>query len=189
MSVQEDFLKRLVEALENAGISYMVSGSVGSSFHGRPRATNDFDIIVAPSREQLNSFVSSLGSECYLNAETAQEALKDISMFNVIDHATGTKADLIILKQRDFSRQEFQRRQKVNVLGIDVWIVSPEDTILSKLEWCRDSESAMHLQDALGVVVVQWEHLDMAYLKKWANKLQLEGQLEQLLNEAKKLLD
>ena len=75
------------------------------------------------------------------------------------------------------------------MLGIDIWIVSPEDAILSKLEWCRDSESTMHLQDALGVAVVQWERLDRTYLKKWANKLQLEGQLEQLLNEAQKLLD
>jgi len=189
MSGQEDFLKKLIDALENAGIPYMVSGSIGSSFHGRPRATNDFDVIVAPSREQLSSLISTLGSECYLNSETAQEALKNTTIFNVIDHGTGTKADLILLRQRDFSRQEFQRRQKVNVLGIDIWIVSPEDAILSKLEWCRDSESTMHLQDALGVAVVQWEKLDRTYLKKWANKLQLEGQLEQLLNEAQKLLD
>jgi predicted nucleotidyltransferase len=45
MTTQAQFLGRLIEQLEKAGIPYMVAGSVGSSLHGRPRATQDIDIV------------------------------------------------------------------------------------------------------------------------------------------------
>ena len=63
---QKDFLARLVMKLENAGIPYMISGSFGSSLHGEPRATNDIDLIIAPTARQLNTFIQSL-SEGYYN--------------------------------------------------------------------------------------------------------------------------
>jgi hypothetical protein len=188
MNGQEDFLKRLVEALDEADIPYMLSGSVGSSFHGQPRATNDFDVIVAPTREQLTSFVASFDDNYYVSAEAAQQALKDGSMFNIIDQATGGKADFIVKKKRDFSHEEFQRRKRVKLFDIDVCIVSPEDAILSKLEWSKEQNIGIHLRDALGVAVVQWNKLDKDYLKKWAVQLELEDQIEQLFNEAKKLV-
>jgi hypothetical protein len=40
------FLSRIVAALDGAGIPYMVAGSLGSSFRGRFRTTNDADIVV-----------------------------------------------------------------------------------------------------------------------------------------------
>jgi hypothetical protein len=35
-SEQHEFLRNLVGLLEDAGIPYMVTGSLSSSFHGRP---------------------------------------------------------------------------------------------------------------------------------------------------------
>jgi hypothetical protein len=40
-----DFLRRLVGCLDEAGVPYMSSGSVASSVHGEPRATQDLDLI------------------------------------------------------------------------------------------------------------------------------------------------
>jgi hypothetical protein len=67
--------------------------------------------------------------------------------------------------------------------------VSPEDVILSKLEWAKNSESAQQFRDALGVATVQYDRLDRDYLHKWAKELQLEGSLEQLLKQAKEQLN
>ena len=44
---QEDFLERLVAKLEDAGIPYMISGSLGSTLHGEPRAINDIDLVIS----------------------------------------------------------------------------------------------------------------------------------------------
>ena len=189
MTSQNDFLKKLIKVLNDCSIPYMLSGSFGSSFHGQPRATNDADIIIAPVEEQLISFVKSLGDDYYVNPDAARDAFRNNSMFNVIDIQSSWKADFIIRKDRAFSREEFRRRRNVKLMELDICMVSPEDMILSKLEWAKNSESDQQFRDALGVAVVQWDHLDKDYLLKWAKELQVDGLLKQLLDQAKKLTD
>ena len=184
---QKDFLSRLVTKLENGGIPYMISGSLGSSFHGEPRATNDIDVVISPTREQLNTFLQSLGEGYYVSSEAAQEAFQNRSMFNVIDYETGWKADFIIRKERPFSLKEFERRLRGTIVGVRVFVVSPEDAILSKLEWSKAGETESQFRDALGVAVVQWEKLDRPYLQKWARELDVEDLLQKLLTTAEKL--
>jgi len=178
-------LARLVMKLENAGIPYMISGSLGSSLHGEPRATNDIDLVIAPTARQLDIFVQSLGEGYYVNGEAAQEAFRDRATFNVIDYQAGWKADLIFRRNRPFSLEEFRRRIQGNVVGIPVFVVSPEDAILSKLEWFGESER--QFRDAQGVAVVQWDTLDKEYLRKWARELNVEDLLENLLRNAEEL--
>ena len=189
MTSPEDSLQRLIEKLNQQGIPYMLSGSFSSSLHGQPRATNDADIIIAPVEKQLIAFVESLGDVYYVNPDAARDAFENNSMFNVIDIHNSFKADFIIRKDRPFSREEFQRRRKADIMGLDVWVVSPEDVILSKLEWAKNSESGQQYRDALGVAMVQYDCIDRDYLYKWAKELQLEGSLEQLLKQAKEQLN
>ncbi|MHC4752245.1 MAG: hypothetical protein ACYTFW_20525 [Planctomycetota bacterium] len=188
MTSQDDFLKQLLKVLGDCSVPYMISGSFGSSFHGQPRATKDIDIVIAPTEKQLLDFVESLGKDYYFSLAAVQEALAHNSMFNIIDSESGWKADFILRKDRPFSKVEFQRRQKAKIMDLDVWIVSPEDVILSKLEWAKNSESGQQFRDALGVAVVQWDHLDEVYLHKWAKELQVESSLEQLLKQVKQQL-
>jgi len=184
---QKEFLARLVIKLEDAGIPYMISGSLGSSLHGEPRATNDVDLVIAPTANQLDIFIQSLSEGYYVNGEAAQEAFRGRATFNVIDYQAGWKADLIIRRNRPFSLEEFRRRIQGNVVGIPVFVVSPEDAILSKLEWSRVGESERQFRDAQGVAVVQWDTLDREYLRRWARELDVEDLLENLLRNAEKL--
>ncbi|MCX5636867.1 MAG: hypothetical protein NTX52_04125, partial [Planctomycetota bacterium] len=149
------------------------------------RATNDVDIVIAPTESQLYSFLKSLGKDYYVSLEAVREALRRESAFNVIDMQTGWKADFIIRRQRPFSKEEFQRRQKISIMGLDTWIVSAEDVILSKLEWAKDSKSDRQFEDALNVAIVQLDCLDQDYLHKWAKELQVESSIKQLLEQAK----
>ena len=187
MTSQKKFLEKLIAALDHCNIPYMLSGSMCSSFHGQPRATTDADIIIDPTQDQLTHFVKSLGKNYYVNLQTALNALKDSLMFNVIDIQSGWKADLIIRKKRVYSEVEFSRRIRKAVMGIDLCILSPEDSILSKLEWSKGGESQAQLKDAQGVLMVQWNSLDFDYLRKWAKELNVEDLLKQLMNEIKQL--
>jgi hypothetical protein len=187
MTSQKDFLQLIVKSLETSKIPYMLSGSMSSSFHGHPRATNDADIVIDPTKEQLQSFITLLGPDYYLSQEAALQSLENNSMFNIIDMQAGWKVDLIIRKKRDYSQQEFSRRKNANVMGIDMCVVSAEDSILSKLEWSKDSQSQTQLNDAQGILMVQWDRLDFDYLRKWAKKLAVEDSLEKLVTEVKKL--
>lgn len=186
MTSQKKFLERLVARLDDAGIPYMVSGSLGSSLHGEPRATNDIDLVIDPTREQLDDFVQSLGEEYYISPEAAADAFRSRFMFNVIDLETGWKADLVIRKHRSFSIEEFKRRVTGVILGLQVQVVSPEDAILSKLEWAQAAQSERQFRDALGILLVLEDDVDKDYLRKWAAELKVEDLLESLLNQAGK---
>jgi hypothetical protein len=189
MTSQDDFLKKLIKTLDDCSIPYMISGSFGSSYHGQPRATNDLDIVIAPTEKQLFRFVESLGENYYVSLQAVRSAFATKSMFNIIDSHAGWKADFILRKERAFSRQEFERKRIAEVGGIDIWVTSPEDIILSKLEWSKAGQSERQFRDALGVAVVQWERLDQEYLRKWAKELLVEDSLRQLLEQARKLVE
>ena len=189
MESQEVFLEGLIEKLNRQDIPYMLSGSVSSSLHGNPRATKDVDIVIAPTEEQILNFANMLGERYYVNLDAVRYAFAHNSMFNVIDNESGWKADFIIRKDRPFSHREFERKCTAKIKKLDVWVTSPEDTILSKLEWAKNSHSEQQFRDALGVAVVQWHSLDIDYLHKWAKELRVESSLKQLLQQARKLLD
>jgi hypothetical protein len=181
---QEEFLTQIVQFLEVAGIPFMLAGSLSSSYHGQPRATNDFDLVIDPTTEQLDQFLELLGSLFYVSPDAAREALAKRAMFNIIDFTDGWKADLIVRKNRPFSEEEMRRRQMGQIHGRSMPIASPEDVVLSKLEWNRISPSDRQLSDAWNVIVAQGPKLDRSYMRKWAPSLGVTDQLEELLRQA-----
>ena len=181
---QEEFLTRVAHYLDAAGIPFMVAGSIGSSYHGQPRSTNDVDLVIDPTAAQLDHFLALLGDAYYVRPEAARAALQRRSLFNVIDLAEGWKADLIIRKDRPFSVEEFRRRQMATLHGQALPFASPEDVILTKLECNQMTPFERQLRDALNVAVVQGTRLDQAYLRQWAPQLGVAEQLEELLRKA-----
>lgn len=186
MISQEDFLTNLIKELDRHGIPYMLTGSVASSLHGQPRATKDVDIVIAAAKEQVLNLVKALGENYYVSPNAIQEAFAHNSMFNVIDSVSAWKADFIIRKDRPFSKNEFERRRIAAIKGLNVWVASPEDIILSKLDWAKASGSEQQFRDALGVAVVQYDRLDVNYLRKWARELGVDIVLNQILEQAKR---
>ena len=175
---QEECLVRIAQALEAAGVAFMVTGSHSSSHYGQPRTTNDIDLVIDPTPEQLTRFVDLLDDAYYVSREAAQEAFARRSMFNVIDFDEGWKADLIVRKDRPFSVEEFRRRLPRTLQGQSLPIASAEDVILAKLEWNALTASERQVQDALNVAAVQWPTLDQAYLRQRAPTLGVAEKLE-----------
>jgi hypothetical protein len=167
-----EFLPRLVSMLDTAGVPYMLAGSFASAYHGTPRTTQDVDLVIDPGSETLYSFLSqALEAGYYVDRDHAQEALRQRRQFNVLDPGSGWKADLIVLKDRPFSREEFRRRRLVTMFGAAVFVASAEDTILSKLEWAARSGSERQLADVAGIVGLKGGTLDRAYVERWASEL------------------
>ena len=187
MKRQPEFLEKIIGLIEAAGIPYAVCGSLSSSLYGQSRATNDADIIISPTENQLAAFIKSLGKGYYLNAETAIEAMKIRSMFNVIDNELGWKADLIFQQDKPYQLSKFKRRKRAKLWGIDLWMLTPEDIILSKLEWAKDSGSEIQFRDVFGIVKLQWNKLDWDYIRHWAKILGVEKNLDTVIEEVKKL--
>ena len=141
----------------------MLSGSTASTFHGEPRSTNDIDFVVELDLDGVDRLASELpADQYYFDADTARDAVRRQSQVNVIDHASGWKADLIVKKRRRFSEVEFGRRQRVRLGENEVWMASPEDVILAKLEWASRSGSERPLRDVRGVLEQLRSELDFA---------------------------
>lgn len=173
MTPEEQALLEVVRLLEELRVPYMVVGSVASSHHGRPRATHDADVVIDPSPSSLDALVKRLvDSGFYVNARRAREALASRRQFNVIQTGSASKVDLIVRKDRPFSREELQRRYQAEIgEGVRISLATPEDTILSKLEWARKSgESEKQLHDVAGIIDVN-PGLDRAYIERWAKEL------------------
>ena len=171
MDEQSDFLKRLVDKLSESEIPFMLVGSVASSYHGHPRSTLDIDIVVDADEEKLCRFARALGEAYYVSEDSIRQAVVSGTLFNIIDEASGYKADLIVRKERPFSRIEFSRRMRVRMLDKTLDLATAEDVILSKLEWSKLGSSERQWTDALQVARIQGAKLDLAYIEKWSEEL------------------
>jgi hypothetical protein len=170
-------LRSVVRALDTTGIPFMLTGSLAAAYHGAGRATMDVDVVIDPTASQLNALVKSLAAPgIYVSHEAATDALAHRSMFNVIDVASGWKADLIIRKHRPFSEHEFRRRREGEYEGCPLWVTSVEDLIVAKLEWAKLGASARQLEDVAELLRLHDESLDHAYLDRWIGELGLSGQ-------------
>lgn len=179
-----DVLGRLIAALDQAGIPYMLSGSFASAYYGTARSTQDIDLIIEATPGKLESLARELPTgEYYVDLNAALEALRRQSLFNVIDLKTGWKIDLIIRKSRPFSEEEFGRREQVELQGVRLFVATAEDVILSKLEWAKHSQSQRQLED-VSALLRSRQNLDRRYLRKWIQALQLSAEWKSALEKA-----
>ncbi len=176
---QAELLSAIADRLERADIPYMVVGSVAGSFHGEPRTTMDIDIVIDPSAESLRRFVHSLPSTAYyVDEDAATEALERRASFNDIEQATRWKVDLLVRRERLFSRTELDRRTIVPIFGRQTPIATAEDTIIAKLEWAVAGESDRQLRDVARILAVSGGLLDRKYLDHWIAQLALGDALD-----------
>lgn len=170
-------LARLVVLLDAAGVPFMVAGSFASTAHGMPRTTQDLDLVIdPPSPAALDAFVGSMAPEqYYVDADAARDALARRSMFNVVDLTSGWKVDLILRRNRPFSRGEFGRRVPLTLLDVPVFVASAEDTIVAKLEWSKQAGgSERQRRDVAGILATVGSELDRGYVERWVRDLALE---------------
>jgi hypothetical protein len=179
MTSQGEILARIVRHLDALGISHMVVGSLASSYHGEPRTTQDIDIVIDPTPDALDRLVEALAADgLYVDAAAAVEAHRQRSAFNVIDPVSGWKLDLILRRDRPFSVEELSRRLPARLLGSNTFVATPEDTIIAKLEWAKAGESERQLRDVASIIAISGEGLDLAYVVRWVDALELTDQWE-----------
>ncbi len=179
MSDIASLLERLRIALDAAHVPFMIAGSFASTVHGAPRTTQDLDVVIdPPDLASLDVLLGYFPSDAYYaDADTAHDAFRRRSMFNVIDLATGWKVDFILRKNRAFSRREMERRVSLPVLGVSLPVASVEDTILAKLEWSRESGgSERQRRDVIGVLAANQANVDLTYLQEWVDALGLQDE-------------
>lgn len=169
-----DLLLDVARRLEEARLDYMLTGSMALNHYAQPRMTRDIDMVIALLLQDLEILPTIFGDKFYFSPEAAREAVLHQSCFNVIHQESLIKIDFMIRKRENYRLAEFERRQRIEILGQPLWIVSKEDLILSKLDWARQSLSERQLSDVENLLATG---ADMEYLKTWSQKLNLTAML------------
>lgn len=174
-------LARLAAAFERAKVEYAVVGSVASSFHGEPRSTQDIDVIARLGRIDVSRLAAEFPEEdFYFDRAMVLESPKTRQPFNIIDLRTMWKAD-IILPREPYTSEQLTRRQRVEIDGIELYIATAEDTIVSKMRWSKLAESDRQLRDAAGIVRVRGPGLDSAAIMALVARFSLEPEWARVL--------
>jgi hypothetical protein len=160
----------------------MVTGGSAVAFWGEVRTTADIDIVVQIAPSDIQRLVSSLKEEAYIDEDDVREAVARKRMFNAVLNSTSFKVDFAVLDAGDrYEQEKFSRRRKLDISGAPVWVIAPEDLILSKLRWMKSAGgSERQLRDCRGIMALNGDNLDMGYMRKWAVSLNLLEELESL---------
>ena len=185
-------LTPLIDVLDRLNVAWYVGGSVASTVHGRFRATNDVDVIVAGLREEHASPLrAALETEHYIDEESIRDAVRHGSSFNLVHFGTGLKIDVFVAGDSEYETGVRARRVSEPVGDARsprrLWIASAEDTILAKLVWYRRGAetSQRQLRDVRGVFELRGSELDVEYLNRWAPVLGVADLLGQVRAEVR----
>lgn len=186
-----DVVLKVIAALDELGIPYLIGGSFASSLYGLARSTNDVDLLVAIKLEHTQALALKLAPAFYLEESAINRAVQAGRHFNIIHIERAFKVDMFVAKAGGFAEKQLERRQLRTVSNgpdHEAYFASPEDTILAKLEWYRRGNEVSDLQwrDVLNVLKIQGDKLDFEYMQHWAQELGVADLLEQALIEAKK---
>lgn len=183
------FLKLVLEALEAAGVEYLIGGAIAEWAWGEPRATQDIDIVINLPVESVGKLSKELEKRNMLVPaeiilDTILEDRADIPI-NAIHIYSGLKADLYPVRPGDELRlHAFQRRQKVDYgppIG-HVYVHSPEDLILYKLMYFGISQQPKHARDIAAILRAKKDQLDFGYIEEWTTRLGLSSLWKEMLD-------
>lgn len=179
---QEEVLKDVTERFERLSLSYMLTGSMAMTKYAMMRMTRDIDIVLEIKPSDSQRIIAALEPDYYVPHSRVSSAISQKSMFNILHQQSLVKVDCVIRKDTEFQKVAFSHRRKVDFSGFDVWIISKEDLILSKLNWAKESRSEMQMRDVASIIRNGY---DEEYVAIWAKKLDLND----ILGESIKLLD
>jgi hypothetical protein len=174
MNSELEVLFDVVTRLEDAGIAYMLTGSVAMSVYAEPRMTRDIDIVVELAQADAEGVVGLFAPEYYVADDAVRSAIAARTLFNLFHLSKLVKVDLIVRSDDEFQKHEFARRERHELGGRPAWVISKEDLILSKLVWAAPTESAVQLRDVRKLLA---SGADEAYLRRWSVRLGVDALL------------
>ncbi len=166
MSGLEETLRRIVSLLDEREMDYMIIGGYALPHYGRVRVTLDIDVAVAtPNEETFQAFCGEAEKQGYSVYLGSYE--NPVCLFH--DRVTGYEGEVWTRPDGvEWDRDTLEKRRRFSMGGVEVWVVSPEDFIVSKL--ARPDRGVVDEQDVKSVLERDDVELDWRYLEERAEK-------------------
>jgi len=180
----EDLVRRLVEALDESGIPYVLVGSLSASFYGVSRGTQDADVVVSCPGSRIKDLVESLGDEFERDPQLAFETVTATQKTLLRVKQTGFQIEVFFLSDDEHDQERFARRQLVPAFGRKAYILSLEDVLVTKLRWLHLAGRTKDQEDIRAVLGIQSDRVDWAYVESWCDRHGTRELLERLRRES-----
>jgi len=167
---QKSVLKDCTDRFTLLGIPYMLTGSMAMATYAMMRMTNDIDIVVELKAADASRIITAFEPEYYVPRERVHDAISRQGMFNLLHKSMIVKVDCVIRKDDEFQQTVFSRRELRLFAGMNLWVISKDDLILSKMNWARETRSEIQIRDVSNILR---NGFDESYVKAWVAKLEL----------------
>jgi hypothetical protein len=187
----EKLIATIAKTLDALKIPYYLTGGAAVVTWGKPRFTADVDIVVELFAKDIKPLAAAFRRELSEGAHVDEEQMRTeqerAGEFNIVEPTLGLKADFFISPGGPEQELRLQRVRTETIADVPVRFISPEDLILAKLAWYRESGeiSTRHREDAESIVAVQGDNLDMEYLRKSAARLGVADALTRMMKNRK----
>lgn len=158
----------VLDALETAGVPYMIVGSLASNFHGIPRSTRDADFVVEVPPGNLEHLGDALPPELTLQRQGSFEAVTGTTRYLIALTDSPFVCELFVRSDDAHDRARFSRRQRVRLLERVACVATAEDMIVTKLRWADAAGRSKDVEDIRNIIAVRGSELDWAYVERWA---------------------
>ncbi len=178
-----DLLLHAADALDGIRVPYLVTGSMATITYGEARFTNGVDIVADLQNQHVKPLLEAFPDpDFYVSEAAIKDALERRFQFKVIHPASGLKIDFVVPTADPFNQSRLSRGVSIKLddQGRSARFASAEDAVLMKLKYYQQGGSDKHLRDIRGVLLVQGDAIDHAYLNTWAKTLGVTEQLAEV---------
>ena len=180
----EELVRRLVEALDIAGIEYVLVGSLSANFYGVSRSTQDADIVVSCSATRVAELVKVLGDEFERDPQLAFETVTATNKCLLRVKKTGFQIEVFFLSDDEHDQRRFARRRQVAMFDCQAYVLTVEDVLITKLRWLLLAGRSKDEGDIRGVLRMQHDRVDWPYVESWCDRHGTRELLERLRRES-----
>jgi predicted nucleotidyltransferase len=157
-----------VSLLESQGVAYALIGGLAITHRGRPRSTDDVDLVIAADIPWALRFIKVLaGTDFRPLLKGVEEVVEKSFILPLLHLPTNIKLDLV-LGLSGFEQEAIERAERVEFGGKMVFVATAEDLLIMKTMAGRPQDD----QDVHGLVVTQRENIDWDYCLRQASRLE-----------------
>jgi hypothetical protein len=184
---QPDLIKLFIAPLNQTGVDYMVTGAVAAIVYGEPRLTNDIDIVIDLSAEDLPRLLAAYPLNDFyvppLEVLGTEIARLQHGHFNIIHTPSSLKADFYPVGEDSLHQWAIATRRGLRLFDENVMIAPPEYVVIRKLEYYRAGGSDRHLRDIRAMLRVSEEQIDRSLILRFVAQRNLEKEWEAVLSQ------